>query len=558
MEDHSADPIHLQDLCLLVIINNLNTYPVSLLASLPRWFRHRLLSYMPLVDLCLLDHSPVAWGIDISEIWKTRSRRVNGRMIPTSWVAYTHFEIPMHGFSGQNGICHQAGELEGLEPKLEQALQSHQKDYRTKYLMHIALSLLHFDDSIPGVIMHPAAADSTTGTLSLLEAITRECVSINGNLLLQNLMNASDISYNLPSYTIRRNHTNLLTKHFLKWELGIPMSMLRKDDIASIELTPQRYTMIRDRANRYELMTLVTQTFGLNMPSIHLNFSKLKCLSGPQVHSFLEYLLRDVQILGIYNGPSVHMVSLDAEQDSIGVQTIMEYCVGSGVKCQLGALYCDLRKVDICHLSPYIFTLPNSNDIQPCYVGLSVLQFNSVDTHLKLMHTIRLIQQHLSLKYVNLDILGITDGNYPESAQCFTALASLFHQPQFQVLHLICHHMKNQDLLTLLVHGFILAPCFGNQQLSMFVPNNVVMPKNYLFNVALPPHKKYMETVPDCGIEHKRLLHYMHNPLLHSCSVLEVLFQFPSIRLKDLVFECVPDASGNYPFLHLAALHPDL
>ena len=212
MEDHSADPIHLQDLCLLAIINDLNTYPVSLLASLPRWFRHRLLSYMPLVDLCLLDHSPVAWGIDISEIWKTRSRRVNGRMIPTSWVAYTHFEIPMHGFSGQNGICHQAGELEGLEPKLEQALQSHQKlseDYRTKYLMHIALSLLHFDDSIPGVIMHPAAADSTTGTLSLLEAITRECVSINGNLLLQNLMNASDISYNLPSYTIRRNHTNM-------------------------------------------------------------------------------------------------------------------------------------------------------------------------------------------------------------------------------------------------------------------------------------------------------------------------------------------------------------
>ena len=36
-------PFYLQDLCLLVVINDLGSYSTELLASLPYWLRHRLL-----------------------------------------------------------------------------------------------------------------------------------------------------------------------------------------------------------------------------------------------------------------------------------------------------------------------------------------------------------------------------------------------------------------------------------------------------------------------------------------------------------------------------------
>lgn len=88
------------------------------------------------------------------------------------------------------------------------------------------------------------------------------------------------------------------------------------------------------------------------------------------------------------------------------------------------------------------------------------------------------------------------------------------------------------------------------------------MRRNYLFNDAPISHKNHVETAPDCGVEHKQLLYvtsdFDYTGRLDNCLILEILLQFPSVRLKDLMFECVPDFKGNYPFLHLVALHPDL
>ena len=64
-------PLHLEDLCLLEVINDLDSYPVDLLASLPYWLRHRLLNSLPVLDLCHLDHTPVARGVDVNDIWKS-------------------------------------------------------------------------------------------------------------------------------------------------------------------------------------------------------------------------------------------------------------------------------------------------------------------------------------------------------------------------------------------------------------------------------------------------------------------------------------------------------
>ena len=67
-----ASPLSLQDLCLLEVINDLDSYPVELLSSLPHWLRYRLLNNLPVLDLCQLDHTPVARRVDIDKIWTDR------------------------------------------------------------------------------------------------------------------------------------------------------------------------------------------------------------------------------------------------------------------------------------------------------------------------------------------------------------------------------------------------------------------------------------------------------------------------------------------------------
>ena len=116
-------PLSPQDLCLLVVINDLDVYPVSLLASLPCWFRHRLPRNLPLIDLCLPDHSPVARGIDINEIWKNRYRSRTSRKVYGE--EYSQFELPMERWrwSGRARVC-SAREVRGLDSKLVRALQS--------------------------------------------------------------------------------------------------------------------------------------------------------------------------------------------------------------------------------------------------------------------------------------------------------------------------------------------------------------------------------------------------------------------------------------------------
>ena len=68
-------PLPLQDLCLLEVINDVDSFPVELLSSLPQWLRYRLLDNLPVLDLCRLEHSPVARGIDLDKLWDARWKR---------------------------------------------------------------------------------------------------------------------------------------------------------------------------------------------------------------------------------------------------------------------------------------------------------------------------------------------------------------------------------------------------------------------------------------------------------------------------------------------------
>lgn len=65
-------PFPLQDLCLLAVVSHLDSYQVDHLASLPQQMRQRLLNILPALDLCRLEHTSVASGVDIDKIWKSR------------------------------------------------------------------------------------------------------------------------------------------------------------------------------------------------------------------------------------------------------------------------------------------------------------------------------------------------------------------------------------------------------------------------------------------------------------------------------------------------------
>ena len=67
-----AIPLSLEDSCLVWLINDLENYSLELLALLPLRLRYRLLANLPVLDLCQLECTFVALGVDLESIWKLK------------------------------------------------------------------------------------------------------------------------------------------------------------------------------------------------------------------------------------------------------------------------------------------------------------------------------------------------------------------------------------------------------------------------------------------------------------------------------------------------------
>ena len=65
-------PLALEDCCLAWLISDLEHYPPELLALLPLRLRYRLLANVPVLDLCQLEHTSVAEGVDLESMWELR------------------------------------------------------------------------------------------------------------------------------------------------------------------------------------------------------------------------------------------------------------------------------------------------------------------------------------------------------------------------------------------------------------------------------------------------------------------------------------------------------
>ena len=70
--DKPSIPLSLEDSCLPLLINNLEHYSLELLALLPLRLSYRLLTNLPVLDLCQLERTSVAVGVDLESIWKLK------------------------------------------------------------------------------------------------------------------------------------------------------------------------------------------------------------------------------------------------------------------------------------------------------------------------------------------------------------------------------------------------------------------------------------------------------------------------------------------------------
>lgn len=73
-------PFSLQDLCLFVVISDLDSYEERLLALLPQWLRRRILKILPALDLHRYEETAVASGVDIGAIWESRQQKTQVKL----------------------------------------------------------------------------------------------------------------------------------------------------------------------------------------------------------------------------------------------------------------------------------------------------------------------------------------------------------------------------------------------------------------------------------------------------------------------------------------------
>ena len=253
-------PFSLQDLCLLVVLNDLDWYQVKLLASLPQWLRHRLLSILPALDLCRLEHTPVATGVDVDAIWNSRLTLPGPSIshLEGGWKGTKSFQLELCFFFQQN-FPHDAILLKDIKSALQGKL-SHGKS-----------CLL---EMVSGILTHPSVN---------LNAAANKLISIQGDMVFSNLLTGS---MHQPCPTCKCSQriwekqatalaVNVLSVHYQQH----PRSQHEyagdeQEHNHNVQLTPHRLLPILDRHDPLELLTILTRDGSLQPSSanVHTDF----------------------------------------------------------------------------------------------------------------------------------------------------------------------------------------------------------------------------------------------------------------------------------------------
>ena len=440
----SCLPLSLQHLSLIVLLNDVNSYPVELLASLPCWLRKNLLENLPALSVCLLDGTAVTEGIDMEKIWKTRYLHIESSYC----CSPGHRKRPLASVN-----CDNMSMFVTHEPRLAAAIEN-PGTYRERFLLTIAQYILRY-----GGFSHAA--------LWLL--------AINGQHLLQNLAILDEESLN-------ETHVQRI---FMKQAHAL--SNFRGDNF--LLLIPHCYVNMQSDATLSLLLSLLTESCGLQPAYLHLG----RMLRGPHIPLYADSSLKHLM-------KRLVMLKLSKIQRS-NLRQVFEAVVGDGRECQLLGLSLSdvcVHKEEFECLSPYLLTLP-SDFSAPRYQGLTFLRLCHALQPSSLPYLTALLQQQLHLKVV------VIHGFFPwpvesQTTTILSILSSLFSRPTYQSLSLNWPNISTAQTMQI-VRGFMSSHCWDTQELLIAQQDQPSALDSML--VASLEASKAEQAISDCGVKHK-------------------------------------------------------
>ena len=252
-------PLRLQDFCLLEVINDLNSYPVELLASLPYWLRYRLLVNIPALDLCRLDSTSVASGIDINRLWGIHLKlceKQNRNKHVSQTKTKSSFHLDLNGYREYYPACIRSN-CTLLERELESAFQDLKRE---------ACSSLHS-------AREKCLAEIVSRVLSDTNILNNQLTSIQGSHLLQHLLHCESISQRLSYEVWKKQATALITEH-LSPSYVHPLFRSYCETKSSV-LTPHRLASIFDEKDTLWFFSFLVNNCRARPASVNLHIDRL-------------------------------------------------------------------------------------------------------------------------------------------------------------------------------------------------------------------------------------------------------------------------------------------
>ena len=487
-------PLSLQDLCLLVVVSDLDLYPVELLASLPLWLRHRLLGVVPAVDLCRLERTPVAAGVDVDAIWSSESRwgaeQKPGSSQSSPYLQLGGLSALLRGAASKIGLgssstknCFQlnvqSGGVKVAESEIPAALLDPEQCCKLpqgkKYLMQIASDLL--------------------STTAAWEMSINQLISIKGEAVFSNLLTGSmhqlcsDPQCSHSSVWCRQAVGLAVNIHTLRQPMNRPV-------VNSVQLTPHRLLHILHKRDPMQLLSLLTKDCSLRPSTANIHIESMSA-------SFLQEL-------------SAEMLLLESKPS----------------------------------LPPDGTSMPHTSILISLLESVSILKlqcdsYNKIGVMIGMIKAVTMNGANSQLKRLSCTLPNI----YMDVVEPFLNLFSL---QNFQQLHITLAGQKvwcevNILMFMRLLQGFMSAPC--SQVQKMVIHTGISLPTSLktsqLAAVGTPI------ALPSSIAQYKSLQFNLEDEFTKA---LYLILQLPTVRLRELVLVSL----NKYKYLHLCAMHPNL
>lgn len=464
-------PFYLQDLCLLVIINELDCYPTELLDSLPYWLRYRILNNVPALDLARLEHTPFANGINTAEIWKSRVKTDTQYVVMSrGLVAADKTETPNNDSPFQLNISR------------DRKLYSSSADYlyhsRNSLTTSIVKDLSGTKDSELSVGSHrllEIASDLlTTSYDSDLEKVTRQLVAIPGNLVLSNLLVGSlhqDCHNPHCSQEVwKKQAVAVVVKDFNIHDVRrYAYYSYNRRPKSDIHLIPRRLLPFCEKPDPVELLSILCSDCHLHPSGVNMHIDIIS-------QSFLPHLR--TERLALDDG-GLSLPTEGAKYTSM-VNSFLENVVSLRLQCDKYG-----------------------------QIGLLVSMIKAAIPGGRLQHLMCTIPD------LYMDVVDL--------------LCTLFTLPTFQMLSLELSDAYPL-MFSKLLRAFITAPCQHAHKLLIHIKGVSQFPTSLKESQVASMNMQGL-TIPSCSLQHKVLKFSSSDDLTKA---LYLLLQYPTIRLKNI------------------------